>query len=691
MSYLSISDFKFGMDRRRPRVSGVPGTLWNLKNAHITRGGDIESMKKFVPTYTLPEGTFGLGQVNGQLWAFGSADLAASMPSGMQYQRLQDPAGGAMTRILSNNTFERKHYVVAEYANGAIHHFYDGARVTDWDTVADGNTDVSTLATYMAAKVNASTEVEATSSGPSVRLTAIVPGVPFSVLTGTTNGAGVADQTFTVTPIQANVAPVAEVRASGSVTITGGSTDPGVNTISQVTVDGVSLISAPVNFIGSNNATANALAVAVNNSSLMSGYFASAAGPIVTIRAAVGTGATPNGDVVSATVTGDVTASTADIAGGVTKVDAIGQITEVTFGGTFEADDIFTLTINGVAYVATGRAAGHGTFAFVYKGRENVTAGSLLQYSELNDPDDFATGSGTATGTGSISLASDSEGSERLTAIAIYQNSLAIFSRSQIRTYSINTDATQNAYEQTIENTGTFAPRSVVAYGNIDVFYLDITGIRSIQSRDVTNAPVVDDAGSAIDTFVQEWMAGLSDDIAESAVGAIEPIDGRFMLAVGGRIYVLSYFPKAKITAWSYYEPGFTVTDFLRVRDRLYARDADTVYLYGGRTGQEYPAAGETPIAADIPFASAQTIATFKRWTGFDMACSGVWHVDLLPDPNDETKTIEVGNISKTTYGLEDIAVIGDAPMFAMSLTCASGGKATLSNMAFHYEAERAG
>ena len=67
-------------------------------------------------------------------------------------------------------------------------------------------------------KVNASTEVEATSSGPSVQLTAIVPGVPFTVLTGTTNGAGVNDQTFTVTPIQANVAPVAEVRASGSVT-----------------------------------------------------------------------------------------------------------------------------------------------------------------------------------------------------------------------------------------------------------------------------------------------------------------------------------------------------------------------------------------------------------------------------------------------------------------------------------------
>lgn len=691
MSYLAISDWKFGMDRRRPRVSGIPGTLWDLKNAHITRGGDIESMKKFVSTFSLPANTFGLGQINGQIWVFGSADLAASMPSGVQYQRLQAASGSPnMLRVLANSTFDRKHYVIAEYDNGAIHHFYDGAIVTDWNTVADGNTNVTILAEYMASKINASTTVEATSFGPKINITANTPGTAFSISSATLDGGSSNDQTLVVTTIQANVSEVAEVRATGTITVTGGTTDPAINTITA-TVDGVALTATTVDFISSPGATANALAVQINNLTSTHGYTASAAGAAVTVRAAVSLGATANGRVVAAVLTGDVTASTANMAGGVTYVAPVAQVSQATFGGTFEAADRFTLTIDGIDYVATGRAAGYGTFAFTYKSREYITAGSLLQYSELNDPDDFATGSGTATGTGSINLASDSEGSERLTAIAPYQNSLAIFSRNQIRTYSINTDATQNAYEQTIENTGTFAPRSVVAYGNIDVFYLDITGIRSIQSRDVTNAPVVDDAGSAIDTFVHEWVSSLSDDVVQRAVGALEPIDGRFMLAIGERIYVLSYFPKAKITAWSYYEPGFTVTDFLRVSSRLYARDEDTIYLYGGRTGQTYPDAGETPITVDLPFANAQSIATFKQWTGFDMACSGTWHVDLLPDPNDESKVIEVGNISKTTYGLPDIATVGEFPLFAMSLTCESGGRATLSNMAFHYETTRAG
>ena len=56
MGDIFLSDFKYGMDRRRTRVAGTPGTLWNAQNVVITRGGDIERAKRFVPTYTLPAG-----------------------------------------------------------------------------------------------------------------------------------------------------------------------------------------------------------------------------------------------------------------------------------------------------------------------------------------------------------------------------------------------------------------------------------------------------------------------------------------------------------------------------------------------------------------------------------------------------------------------------------------------------------
>ena len=127
MSYISIENFKFGMDRRRKRVAGVPGTLWLGENVHISRGGDIERAKKFVSTFNLVgKSTFGLGTVRGQLYVFGSVTTPAGLPLGLQYQRLQSPAASAMTQVLDVRTFDGKLYAIARYADGNVFHFYDG-------------------------------------------------------------------------------------------------------------------------------------------------------------------------------------------------------------------------------------------------------------------------------------------------------------------------------------------------------------------------------------------------------------------------------------------------------------------------------------------------------------------------------------------------------------------------------------
>ena len=68
MGSIFLSDFKFGLDRRRTRVAGENGTLWDAKNVLVSRGGDIERPKRFVPTYSLPPGqTFGLGAEIGMI------------------------------------------------------------------------------------------------------------------------------------------------------------------------------------------------------------------------------------------------------------------------------------------------------------------------------------------------------------------------------------------------------------------------------------------------------------------------------------------------------------------------------------------------------------------------------------------------------------------------------------------------
>jgi len=124
MPYLVVEDFRNGMDRRRPRANGIPGSLWKAENCVISRGGDVQKAKKFVSQYSLPAGTFGMARVAGELYVF--ASTAKTVPAGVQCQVLAAPSTPNMTKILDVVTPASKAYVIAQYDDGNIHHFYDG-------------------------------------------------------------------------------------------------------------------------------------------------------------------------------------------------------------------------------------------------------------------------------------------------------------------------------------------------------------------------------------------------------------------------------------------------------------------------------------------------------------------------------------------------------------------------------------
>jgi len=131
-----IQDFRAGLDTRRNIVKGAPGSLRVLRNAHITRGGEIEKRKAFSPFCELPGSTFGLAAVNGQKYVFGSA-ASMSVPPGVAYQRLPAPAGRTMTGVLSVALSAGKLFVIAAYDDGSTRQFYDGAQVTNYSINPD--------------------------------------------------------------------------------------------------------------------------------------------------------------------------------------------------------------------------------------------------------------------------------------------------------------------------------------------------------------------------------------------------------------------------------------------------------------------------------------------------------------------------------------------------------------------------
>ena len=307
--------------------------------------------------------------------------------------------------------------------------------------------------------------------------------------------------------------------------------------------------------------------------------------------------------------------------------------------------------------------------------------GYQLSFSGL----DTATGwtDGTDTGAGQINLSNHLSGSEDIVALTVYQAKIAALSRNAIQIWLMFSNPTNNAQDQVLEGIGTRAAKSVLAYHEHDVFFLADSGVRSLRTHEQIDQAGVDDLGTPIDPLVTEWVESLTDAEIEAAVSVVEPKDSRFWMAIAGRIFVFSYFPAKKISAWTWYEPGFTVEDFAVLTGRVYARSGNTIYLYGGDDNDEYDA---SQVTVQLPFMTAGKPGHFKGWTGADVAATGTWEMDLLVDPNDTAVKEYIGEFDGVTFGGEEAGHWSHHTHVAPLLTNNDIGYASLSNLALYYQ-----
>lgn len=683
MTYLIIPDFKRGMSRVRPQVVGEGGQLWNAKNCVLSRGGDIESQKKWVAEYALPAGTFGLASNNGQPNVFGTGATPGGMPAGVTYKQLTYTGAANLSKVLDAKPFAGKLYVIAEFDDGDIRHFYDGVEIAEWRTRADGIWDYPTVAKALAQKINARSDVTAIVIDNRILVTAAVSGTGFTISTATNDNANVAGSlpTAVKTTIASNVAAVAEVRASATVTITGGTPSIGVNYIGQIAVGASNLLPAPVNFVLDNSATANAAALAIT-SAAVDGYTATAVGPVITILAPPGLGATVNGTAEVVTAVGNVTTSQTSFAGGVTAVAAVTQVEQVTISATAkDALDQWTITINGTAYKSNGRASATGKLIHVILRRLWIPVGPYLCYCKLSDPTVWTTTASPAADPGFIDTSLDTDGSEDITAIGEHNGNTVVFSDTSQRVYNLDTDATKISLLQYIDNAGAIIAKAAVQYENSDLFFVSLTGLTALRSRLGSNYSHTVDVASDIAPFLQDYIATVGDSVARDGQAAMEPRDGRFMLCISSRIFVYNAFVDSGVSGWTYMDLAFTPDQFLRVGRRIMARAGNTIYVYGGIGGNTYPAAGETTIDWETGFLSSNDPGDKKSDQEYGSASSGVWVVEVRVDPNDTTKTVKVGSVNKITYAkVSGINFPGYTSHAALHATCSSGGKATFSS-----------
>lgn len=310
--------------------------------------------------------------------------------------------------------------------------------------------------------------------------------------------------------------------------------------------------------------------------------------------------------------------------------------------------------------------------------------GSILEASGLNEPEKHGS---DVLGSTFYDASHEGPGISEFVAIAKYLQHVVTFAKNAAVIWQVDPDPDATAPIQTIENFGCAAPRSIVNYGESDTFFLSYSGVRSVRARDSSNIATVADVGTPINKTIGAHLSLLleTNNVA-TAIGVYEPRDGRYWLSLFDVIYVLSYFPSAKVTAWSTYTPGFQVVDMFNWDQHLFVLSPNTLYSFGAYKGNASDDYDNTVVEVETPFMNANDPAGMKRWFGYDMAAEGKWTVHAATNVRDPSFDEITQNLVGPTYDDLNIDMVGESTHVKLRLRSEHNGYARLSSVAVHFE-----
>lgn len=394
MGTIWVRELIGGLDTRKMAETTPGGVLLVGRDGHITRGGEFEKRAAFVSAYALPIGTVSLAYTPASLVAFGSGE-APAMPVGVAYQRLQHPdLATALVRVASFDLYAGKIYAAGVFADGTIHHFYDGTRITNWYdgraratfTITAGAGAVAATGSLTVISGVAGSIDDVTVGGVSI-IDNPVPAGADEAATATAlaveiNSASAGFSAAAVSALVTITAPVPGVAYNGQIVTAAESGGMDVGTfvnmaggaaagaLTAVTVAGVNALGAPVAWQGTASATAAAITNQINAATTSPEYVAVQNGAAFAVISSLG-GAAANGRAVTFTTSGTLTLAPTSgaLAGGAdpqAQTDAVAATSVFTVTasapgteavGTFEvnstvADETVTaLTVSGTSLI----------------------------------------------------------------------------------------------------------------------------------------------------------------------------------------------------------------------------------------------------------------------------------------------------------------------------------------------------
>jgi hypothetical protein len=326
----------------------------------------------------------------------------------------------------------------------------------------------------------------------------------------------------------------------------------------------------------------------------------------------------------------------------------------------------------------------HANFAKTYRTKMYRTDGTNLKFSGVGNPTVEDPTDLTHPGAGFINIGINDPEGEAPIAMEAYYDKMAIMARLVTQLWSLDPDPDKDTLMQVLR-IGTVAPHSVLQFGTGDVLFLADSGVRSLKALSVNLAAAVSDVGSAIDPLLTARIR-TDPDGHSRARAVVQPIAGRYWLAMRETIYVLSFFPAGEITAWSIFYPGFEVKDLTVSVNMIFATDtSNKLYLYGGPSQAEYDAC---PVQVRTPHHDIETPTTRKRISAVDIMCEGPWsiYLGMLPNSSDPFPFELVASVTGNTFGLQTIPYAGYGTHIGAHLAHGSPGPAKLAGLHFHVQ-----
>lgn len=333
------------------------------------------------------------------------------------------------------------------------------------------------------------------------------------------------------------------------------------------------------------------------------------------------------------------------------------------------------------AIVYRGANPAEGIYARIYQSKMYRLTGPYLAFAGVGDPSMTDPDNTTSPGAGFIDLSANDSDSNPLLGMEAYYKQMAVFSRLTTQLWQLDPDPAQNTLEQ-ILRIGTFGPRSIIQFGTGDVLFMSDSGVRSLRAINASMAAAVNDVGSPIDKLIIAAIATLSGDYW-IPVAVVQPISGRYLLAIGTTIYVLSYYPSAKISAWSTWTVPFWVDHITTCTNRVIIRSGDTLYMYGGPSGNQYD---NTLATVVTPMMAADTPTLWKKPMSIDLMVQGVWQLQAGMLANNPNARELVGTFQGETYSLQAIPYAGYGTHIGLTLTTTDPSPALLGSITVNFQ-----